>query len=156
MNQVKYGVILSYILMGINSFAGLFYTPFLLRKLGQTEFGLYSLAASVISYLLLLDLGFQGSIVRFVAKFRAENKTHKLYEMLGMFFVIYCVLALIIAIIGVGVVCNTEQLLNVEHMTSDQIFRVKVIVCILIGNLCFSFPLSIFSAVVVAYVLPFT
>lgn len=151
MNQIKYGAVLSYVSLGFSTLSGIFYTPYLLRKLGQTEFGLYSLAASVIAYLVLLDFGFHGSIVRFAAKLRAENKNREQYEMFGMFWVIYCALALLVAVAGFFIVTNVESLLDVKTMTPEQIFRAKIIICILLGNLCFNFPMSIFSAIVVAY-----
>ena len=55
-NQLKAGALLSYVLLGLNTLIGLLYTPFLLRMLGKSEYGLYSLAASVIAYLTVLDL----------------------------------------------------------------------------------------------------
>lgn len=51
MDQLKAGALLSYVVLGLNTLIGLLYTPFMLRMLGQSEFGLYSLAASVIAYL---------------------------------------------------------------------------------------------------------
>ena len=73
-NQLKAGAILSYVSIGLNNIVGLLYTPFMLRMLGQNEYGLYSLVASVVSYLTVLDLGFANAIVRYTAKFRAEGK----------------------------------------------------------------------------------
>ena len=55
-NQLKAGAALSYVIIGLNSVVGLVYTPFMLRRLGQSEYGLYALAASVIAYLTVLDL----------------------------------------------------------------------------------------------------
>ena len=50
-NQLKAGVILSYITIGLNTIINLVYTPFMLRLMGQSEYGLYSLVASVVAYL---------------------------------------------------------------------------------------------------------
>ena len=74
MNQLKAGVALNYALILLNSLVALLYTPYMLRMMGQSEFGLYSLVASVIGYLTILDLGFGNAIVRYTAKFRAEGK----------------------------------------------------------------------------------
>lgn len=63
-NQLKAGVVLNYVSIVLNMVIGLIYTPFMLRKLGQSEYGLYSLAASIIAYLTVLDLGFGNAIVR--------------------------------------------------------------------------------------------
>ena len=57
-NQLKAGAFLSYVSIGLNNIVGLLYTPFMLRMMGQSEYGLYSLVASVVAYLTVLDLGF--------------------------------------------------------------------------------------------------
>lgn len=75
-NQLKAGALLSYVSIALNMVIGLLYTPYMLRMLGQSEYGLYSLAASLIAYLTVLDLGFGNAIVRYTAKFRAEGKTN--------------------------------------------------------------------------------
>ena len=55
-NQLRVGAILNYLIIGLNTLVGLLYTPYMLRMMGQSEYGLYSLVASVISYLTILDL----------------------------------------------------------------------------------------------------
>lgn len=71
MSQIKAGAFLSYVVVGLNSLVGILYTPYMLRMLGQSEYGLYSLAASVIAYLGIMDFGFGNAIIRYTAKFRA-------------------------------------------------------------------------------------
>ena len=73
-NQLKAGAALNYVSIMLNMVVGLVYTPYMLRMLGQSEYGLYSLAASIIAYLTVLDLGFGNAIVRYTAKFEAEGK----------------------------------------------------------------------------------
>ncbi len=64
-NQRKVGVLLSYISQGIHILSGILYTPIMLRMLGQSEYGLYTLVSSVVSYLGLLNFGFASSYIRF-------------------------------------------------------------------------------------------
>ena len=45
------GAVLSYVSIIISTLIQLIYTPLLIRKLGQSEYGLYSLVASIIGYL---------------------------------------------------------------------------------------------------------
>lgn len=73
-NQLKAGVVLNYVLLFLHSLVGLVYTPYMLRSMGQSEYGLYSLVASVVAYLTVLDLGMGNAVVRYTAKYRAENK----------------------------------------------------------------------------------
>ena len=69
-NQRKSGAVLSYFSIIASTLVQLLYTPLLIRMLGQSEYGLYSLVASVIGYLTVLDLGFGNAIVVYTAKYR--------------------------------------------------------------------------------------
>ena len=51
----KIGVILSYIAMVFEVLSTLLLTPFIIRDLGEAEYGVYKLSASIVAYLLLLD-----------------------------------------------------------------------------------------------------
>lgn len=73
-SQLKAGAFLNYVVILLNLAVGLLYTPYMLRMMGQSEYGLYSLVASVISYLTVLDLGMGNATIRYTAKFRAEGK----------------------------------------------------------------------------------
>ena len=98
MNQLKTGALLNYVIILLNTLVGLLYTPYMLRMMGQSEYGIYSLAASVISYLTILDLGFGNAVVRYTAKYRAEGKQTEQYELFGMFFILYIVIVLNVVI----------------------------------------------------------
>ena len=79
-NQLRAGVIMTYVNIGLGSLIPFVYTPIMLRLLGQSEYGLYSLANSVVGYLSLLSFGLGSTIVRYVAKYRAEgNKEQDAY-----------------------------------------------------------------------------
>ena len=68
-NQRKTGVVLSYAGELVKILVSLIYTPIMLRLLGQSEYGLYQLVYSVVSYLSLLSLGFGSSYLRFYSRF---------------------------------------------------------------------------------------
>ena len=73
-NQKKAGVLLTYLAQGIHIVSGLLYTPIMLRLLGQSEYGLYQLVASVVSYLSVLSLGFNSSYMRFYTMVKKEGE----------------------------------------------------------------------------------
>lgn len=64
---------MNYVLIGVNILLGLLYTPYMLRMLGQNEYGLYSLVATIIAYLTLFDFGMGTAVVRYTAKFRSRR-----------------------------------------------------------------------------------
>jgi O-antigen/teichoic acid export membrane protein len=48
-NQLKAGVVLSYITTAVSIIIQLSYMPVMIRLLGQSEYGLYSLVSGVVS-----------------------------------------------------------------------------------------------------------
>ena len=149
-NQLKAGVVLNYIVIILNTVVGLLYTPYMLRMMGQSEYGLYSLVASVIAYLTVLDLGFGNAIVRYTAKFRAEKKTEEQYEMFGMFFLLYLVIGIIAFGIGLGLYFNVGTLFG-DTMTAVELGRARIMMLLLVANLAFTFPMSIWGSIIQAY-----
>lgn len=149
-NQLKAGVVLNYVVIFLNTIVGLLYTPYMLRMMGQSEYGLYSLVASVIAYLTVLDLGFGNAIVRYTAKFRAEKKTEEQYEMFGMFFLLYLVIGIIAFGIGLGLYFNVDTLFG-NTMTAIELGRARIMMLLLVANLAFTFPMSIWGSIIQAY-----
>ena len=149
-NQLKAGAILSYVSIGLNNIVGLLYTPFMLRMLGQNEYGLYSLVASVVSYLTVLDLGFANAIVRYTAKFRAEGKIREQYELFGMFLILYTGIGIVAFLLGLGIYLNVDRLFDAA-MTAEDLGKIRVMMLLMCFNLAFTFPMSIWGAIITAY-----
>lgn len=150
MNQIKFGIILSYTSLALNNIVAIVYTPVLLRYLGQSEYGLYSLITSVIAYLTILDLGLGNTIVRYSALYKSEGKLYKLYNLFGLFIKIYLGISTVVSILGLWSYFHLESYL-INTMTESEIQRAKIMYLLLVGNLVFTFPLSIFSSIITAY-----
>lgn len=150
MNQLKAGAVLNYMVIILNMLVGLLYTPYMLRMMGQSEFGLYSLVASVISYLTVLDLGLGNAIVRYTAKFRAKGKITEQYEMFGMFLVLYIIIGVVVFIAGLCLYFNVDTLFG-ETMTVEELDKARIMMLLLILNLAVTFPMSIFGSIITAY-----
>lgn len=149
-NQLKAGAALNYVILGLNAITGLLYTPYMLRMLGQSEYGIYSLAASIIAYLSMLDFGFGNAVIRYTAKYRAEGKTEEQYELFGMFTKLYCAIGLLTMIAGFVLYFFLDSMFG-NTLTATELSRTKIIVLLLVLNLAFSFPLSIYGAIITAY-----
>lgn len=149
-NQLKAGVILNYVILGLNALIGLLYMPYMLRMLGQSEYGIYSLAASVIAYLSMLDLGFGNAVIRYTAKYRAENNPDKQYSMFGMFTILYSIIAILVLIIG-GIIVSYSDNIFGNTLTPSELERTKYVILLMMFNLAITFPLSIYGAIITAY-----
>lgn len=150
MNQLKVGAALNYVSICLNMVVGLLYTPYMLRMLGQSEYGLYSLAASIIAYLTVLDLGFGNAIIRYTAKFRAEGKQREQEEMFGIFFILYIGIGIMAMIAGSVLSLNVENMFS-RAMTESEVHRTRIMLWLMTFNLAFTFPMSIWGSIMSAY-----
>ncbi len=89
--NVKYyrrSTIISYLTIAINILASLLYTPWMLSVIGDSDYGLYTLAASIIN-MFLIDFGFSSAVTRFISKYNAEGNQEKIDNFLGMLYKLY-------------------------------------------------------------------
>ncbi len=149
-NQLRSGVYLSYLNLAISSLIPFIYTPVMLRMLGQAEYGLYSLSNSVVGYLSLLSFGFGGTIVRYLAKYRAEGKKDEIEKSYGFFLILYSVLAIAVMIGGLVISNNVEGIFD-QGLQPDEIQKMRILVLVMAFNVAMSFPISVFSSVAIAH-----
>ena len=149
-NQLRAGVLMTYVNIGLGSLIPFVYTPIMLRLLGQSEYGLYSLANSVVGYLSLLSFGLGSTIVRYVAKYRAEGNKEQEEKVIGLFIAMYSVLALLVLIGGWIISCNVEPVFH-RGLTETEIEKIAILVRIMAFNTAISFPISVFGSIIMAH-----
>lgn len=149
-NQIKAGAVLNYAIVGLHILTGLLYTPYMLRCLGQNEYGLYSLVASVISYLTLLDFGFGSAIVRYTAKIRALGTKADEWRLYGMFLCGYSLIGVLVTICGLLLYVNVDRMFD-RTMTPEELTQARVMMILMVGNLAITFPFSVFGSIITAY-----
>ena len=150
MNQIKAGVILNFITIGLTTLTGLLYTPYMMRCLGQNEYGLYSLVASIIAYFSVLDTGISNAVVRFTARFRDDTNPRRQHQLYGMTLIANLALSLIVIACGTLLIIKTPTLFD-RTMSADDILQARIMLTMLIINLALTFPLGVFTSIVNAY-----
>ena len=144
-NQLGAGVILSYFSQGLQSLVTLFYTPIMLRLLGQSEYGLYQLVYSVVSYLTLFTFGFSSAYIKFYAQAKVEDDPDSaLKKVNGMFLTVFSVLGLLVLVLGIVLVIKTDVVLG-KKLTSDEQETCRVLMAILVANCVIHFPTIVFQ-----------
>ena len=149
MSQLKKGAILSYINIFLLNGIGLVLTPFIIRSLGDSEYGLYTLVGSLIAYISVLDFGLNNTIVRFVAKYRALKSKKEEENFLATTMYIYAFISLVVLIIGVFFYFNIELIF--KKLTVLELQKAKKLFAILIFNLTITLPGGAFNAICSAY-----
>ena len=143
--QIKAGATLGYVNYALKMGVQLLYVPILLRLLGQNEYGIYQLVASVISYLGLLNFGFGGAYLRFYAQCRGDIK--KEGQLNGTYLLIFCFFALLAGIAGTLLTAYSDAILG-SKLSTNELGLAKVLLGIMTLNMVITFPSSVFSAIV--------
>lgn len=148
-NQLKSGIILSYLSQAVAVLIGLLYTPVMLRLVGQNEYGLYQLSASVVAYLGLLNFGMGSAYIRYYARYKAVNNSEKIAKLNGMFMIVFCILGLVVVMAGI-VLAQNVGLIFKRSLSPSELHTAKVLMLILVFNMAVSFPCSVFNSYVTA------
>ena len=80
--QIRIGALISYFSIIFNILAGFIYTPWMISQIGKSDYGLYTLAHSLIS-LFLVDFGLGQAVSRYISKYHAEGDEEKVNSFLG-------------------------------------------------------------------------
>ena len=150
MSQLKKGAALNYATIILTNVVGLLLTPFIIKKLGDAEFGLYSLIGAFVGYIAVLDFGLTNTVVRFVAKYRAEKDKKGEENFLASTMLIYLAISTLVVIVGIICYYNIEHIFK-DSLTVDQIDRAKIMFVILIFNLAISLPGGAFEGICFGY-----
>ena len=147
-NQIKLGALLSYFSIAVNVIAGLFYTPWMINSIGRENFGLYTLAMSVIG-LFLFDFGLSSAVTRFIAKYLAEGRVEKANQCLGLVYRLYFGIDVFLFIVLIAVFFFIPRIY--QELTFDEIERFKIIYVIAAFYSVLSFPFIPVNGVLTAH-----
>ena len=150
MNQRKAGTVLTYLYIFLSNTISLIYTPYMLRMMGQSEYGLYGTASSFISYLSILSFGIGGAYMRFNARCRAENDREAEKRLNGMFLTVFSILAVLVFIGGMLCVLLAGQLVE-DTFTEQELVKLRIIMILLTANLMITFIFNVVTMALQAY-----
>lgn len=143
------GILLNYLTEGVKVLTVLLYTPLMLRLLGQREYGLYQLAASVVSYLGLLNLGFGSGYVRYYSQYQVKGDREGIARLNGMFLLIFGSLSVLCLLCGALLAANAELVFG-KGLTALEGEKAAVLLKILTVNLALTLLGSVFDCHIAA------
>lgn len=146
--QIKLGAVVSYLAIFFNILTGLLFTPWMIGKIGQADYSLYTLSNSIIS-LFLVDFGLSAATARFVALYRTKNEVSKINDFLGIVYKIYLAVDALIVTIFTLVFFNLSNIYTT--LSADEIIKLKVVFFISAGYSVISFPFITLNGILTAY-----
>ena len=149
MDQKKAGVLLSYGQTVLSTLISLVYTPVMLRLLGQSEYGLYTLVNGFISNLSLMSFGLGSAYVRYYSRAEAKEGKDGVARINGMFMIIFLVIGALSLVVGGVLVANVHNIFAAK-LTAAEIETARVLMALLVVNIAVSFPCSVFTSYITA------
>lgn len=138
MSQLKKGAFLNYITIFLTNVVGIVMTPFILNHIGKTEYGIYITIGALVGTISLLDFGLNNTVVRFVAKYKAEKDKVGLENFLATTMILYAIISTLIVILGIIFYGYIDSYFT--QMSPEEIEIAKVIFVLLIFNLAIGLP----------------
>lgn len=150
MNKKTIGVLLSYLLIVIDIFVGLLFVPYLLKSLGDAEYGVYKLMGSTASYLSVLDFGIGGTLTRYIVKFKTERDKKGEENFSAMGLLIYGVLALLVILMSLGITFLIPSMYSLS-IQSDSMKEAQFIFFIICATTAVSLFNHGYNGIITAY-----
>lgn len=149
-NQVKFGALLSYLLIVINSFYGLVIAPFVLGTIGDSEYGVYKTIASMTASVAVLEFGLSGTLQRYLAKYRALKDEKSGYNFSAMCMIQALILILLMGVVGVVLYFMLESMYG-ESFSAEELHRAKQIFVVLILYVMLHLFENVFFGIITGY-----
>ena len=146
--RVAHNVSTRYLAYIIDAALGLVMLPFNLAHLGMAAYGLWALTTSITVYFSMLDLGYGGALVRFVAQYRARRDARALNEVLGTLSVVYSMIA---AVTYAAVAVIAFNLDTISRLTPAEAATSRMLLLIVGLHVALRFVFGIYGGVIVGF-----
>lgn len=140
-------VIMNWIAMAVGMVVPFFLTPFVIRSLGTTAYGIWILAVSTVSYLGILDLGLRSAVIRFVSKAVAQEKPEEATSAIAAALWVRLLICTGVALISIVLAAIFPHLFKIPHHM-ERAAQITVLMCAL--SIGFTLISGVFGAVLSA------
>lgn len=145
---VAHNVSTRYLAYLIDAALGLVMLPFNLSHLGLAAYGLWMLTSSFTVYFDMLDLGYGGALVRFVARYRAQRDARALNEVLSTFSLVYTGIGALAYLFVIVIALNLNLM---SKLTPTQIETSRTLLLIIGANVAARFAFGWYGGVIVGF-----
>jgi O-antigen/teichoic acid export membrane protein len=134
-----------YLAIAVEIILGLVILPFNIAHLGKSAYGLWMLTASITAYFSILDLGYSGAQVKFVAQYRAKRDIRALNEILSTTFYLFTAFAVVIYLVAIVLAVLLGRLF---HLTPEQVHVGRIVLLATSLTVSVSTAFSVFGGVI--------
>lgn len=149
-NEKVIGAGLSYISTALNSLVSIFLTPFILRALGDVEYGIYRTISALTGQLAMVSVGVGTMATVMIARYNAREDyraTEEKENFLAISFSISTIIACIVLIIGAELYGGIDSL-YVNTLNAEQLILTKRLYVLLVPNVALHLFSDCFTGIV--------
>jgi len=132
----------SWFSLGINILVGIFLSPFILHRLGNTAYGAWVLVFSVTGYYGLFDLGVRSSIIRYVSTYTSTNDIESLSSLINTSLAGYTVIGAVAMLVTVVVSGYAD---SIFRMPASFVTTARWLFLIVGASVALGFPAGVFA-----------
>ena len=148
--QYKSGAILSYFNIVLNMAISIFFIPFLISSLGESEYGVYKIIQSFSGQLSIMSFGIATLIVRNTVFFNAKKQKEEKENFLFFALLATYIFAAIIFVAGVIMYTAIDAMYE-NSMTAEEIGIAKILFILLILNIAATIICDSYSGLIKAH-----
>ena len=134
----------SWFSLGVSILVGIFLSPFILHRLGNTVYGAWVLVFSVTGYYGLFDLGIRSSIIRYVSTYSAVDDIEGLRRLINTSLAGYTAIG-VIALVATGFI--SAHVDSVFRVPADFVPTARLLFLIVGAAVALGFPAGVFAGI---------
>jgi O-antigen/teichoic acid export membrane protein len=134
-----------YLAIVVEAVLGLVVLPFNVAHLGQSAYGLWMLTASITAYFSVLDLGYSGALVKFVAQYRAKRDYEALNDILSTTFVVFATFGAVTYLVAIGIAIFLG---HIFHLSPEQLHTGRMVLLIISLGVATGTAFNVFGGVI--------
>lgn len=155
MSQIKLGAILNWSRMVMGMGIGFVLSPFILSHLGRSEFGIYSIAGTIVGWLAMCDFGLTSSTTKFISEYQAKKDAEGEAHYLGNVAALFSFIGVVVLLMGLLIYPFLGNIF--DKFTEEELGIYKVLYLLTLFNTSFMFPARTLSGISAArqkYIIP--
>lgn len=142
------GIAISYVYTVLNTVIGLFMSAYIIRTMGQTEYGVYQTMTSFATYLTLFQFGTNSIMTRNISLCKKDSTEIELYRKnTSTIWTVTIIQAAIIAAASLGFYLMID-LIYKNSLTVEQIQYGKILFLIVVVKLIISFFIQVLNGII--------
>lgn len=138
MSEIKAGAILNYCSLFLRLGASFFLSPFILSHLGPGEFGVFTIAGTIVGWLAICDFGLTASTTKFVSEYQARRDAEGEAHYLGNVAALFTIIGMVVMAAGLCIYPFLDSIF--DKFTAEQMRLYRVLYLMTLFNTALMFP----------------